>query len=133
MGKGYDMKFYPLDTVTAQVGDEELNGEYKTAREIGKVKMGELRLFVKSGLKTYYIPYHDIRRMFRRVLAVPAKLCCGKGDFEIENLVICGADDKELAQIQLPGKKAAQILMEELKQRVPEAEFGRPAPETTQE
>ena len=133
MGKGYDMKFYPLDTVTAQVGEEGLNSEYKTAREIGKVKMGELRLFVKSGLKTYYIPYHDIRRMFRRVLAVPAKLCCGKGDFEIENLVICGADDKELAQIQLPGKKAAQILMEELKQRVPEAEFGRPAPANAQE
>ena len=133
MGKGYDMKFYPLDTAAAQVGEEELNSEYKTAREIGKVKMGELRLFVKSGLKTYYIPYHDIRRMFRRVLAVPAKLCCGKGDFEIENLVICGADDKELAQIQLPGKKAAQILMEELKQRVPEAEFGRPAPANAQE
>ena len=64
--------------------------------------------------------------MFRRVLAVPAKLCCGKGDFEIENLVICGENDQELAQVQLPGRKAAQILMEELKNRVPEAEFGRP-------
>ena len=127
------MKFYPLDEAVVPVDEEELNKEYKTAREIGKVKMGELRLFVKSGLKTYYIPYHDIRRMFRRVLAVPAKLCCGKGDFEIEHLVVCGADDKELAQIQLPGKKAAQILMEELKQRVPEAEFGRPAQETAQE
>ena len=127
------MKFYPLDETIVPVDEEELNKEYKTAREIGKVKMGELRLFVKSGLKTYYIPYHDIRRMFRRVLAVPAKLCCGKGDFEIENLVICGDGDKELAQVQLPGKKAAQILMEELKQRVPEAEFGRPARETAQE
>ena len=127
------MKFYPLDEALAPVDEEELNKEYKTAREIGKVKMGELRLFVKSGLKTYYIPYHAVHRMFRRVLAVPAKLCCGKGDFEIENLVVCGADDRELAQIQLPGKKAAQILMEELKQRVPEAEFGRPAQETPAE
>ena len=125
------MKFYPMTASEAE--ESELNKEYKTAREIGKVKMGELRLFVKSGLKTYYIPYHDVRRLFRRVMAVPAKLCCGKGDFEIENLVICGADDKELAQIQLPGKKAAQILMEELKQRVPEAEFGRPAQDTPAE
>ena len=121
------MKFYPM--TASEVEESELNKEYKTAREIGKVKMGELRLFVKSGLKTYYIPYHDVRRLFRRVMAVPAKLCCGKGDFEIENLVICGEGDKELAQVQLPGKKAAQILMEELKQRVPEAEFGRPAQE----
>ena len=126
------MKFYPLDETVPQVDETELNKEYKTAREIGKVKMGELRLFVKSGLKTYYIPYHAIHRMFRRVLAVPAKLCCGKGDFEIENLVVCGADDKELVQVQLPGKKAAQILMEELKQKVPEAEFGRPVPESGQ-
>ena len=126
------MHFYPLiDDV--QVDEKQLDSEYKTAREIGKVKLGELRLFFRAGLKTYYIPYHSIHRMFRRVLAVPAKLCCGKGDFEIEHLVVCGADDRELAQIQLPGKKAAQILMEELKQRVPEAEFGRPAQEIAQE
>ena len=125
------MRFYPLTDV--QVEESQLNEEYKVAREIGKIRMGELRLYFRAGLKTYYIPYRCIHRLFRRVLAVPAKLCCGKGDFEIEHLVVCGADDKELAQIQLPGKKAAQILMEELKQRVPEAEFGRPAQLNAQE
>lgn len=119
------MKFYPL--TASQVEEEQLAGEYKTAREIGKIRMGELRLFVKNGLKTYYIPYHDIHRLFRRVFSVPAKLCCGKGDFEIENLVICGENDQELAQVQLPGTKAAKLLMKELEERVPEAEIGRPA------
>ncbi len=118
------MRFYPLTDV--QVEESQLNEEYKVAREIGKIRMGELRLYFRAGLKTYYIPYRCIHRLFRRVLAVPAKLCCGKGDFEIENLVICGENDQELAQVQLPGRKAAQILMEELKNRVPEAEFGRP-------
>lgn len=117
------MKFYPL--TSSVVKGEDLSSEYKVTREIGNIKLGELRLFFKAGLKTYYIPYHDIHRLFRRVMAVPAKLCCGRGDFEIENLVICGEGDKELAQIQLPGRRAAQILMEELKQRVPEAEFGK--------
>ncbi len=117
------MKFYPLtDSV---VNEEDLSSEYKGTREIGKIKLGELRLFFKAGLKTYYIPYHDIHRLFRRVLAVPARLCCGRGDLEVENLVICGEGDQELAQIQLPGKRAAQILMEELKQKVPEAQFGK--------
>ena len=119
------MRFYPL--TDTQVEDSQLSAEYKTAREIGKIRLGELRLYFKSGLKTYYIPYHDVRRLFRRVMAVPAKLCCGKGDFEIENLVICGEGDRELAQIQLPGAKAARLLMQELEQRVPEAEIGRPA------
>lgn len=119
------MRFYPLVEAGRQEGS--LDGEYRDAREIGKVKMGELHLFFKSGLKTWFIAYHDVHRLFRRVEAVPAKMCCGKGNFEIENLVICGEGDKELAQIQLPGKKAAQILMKELEQRVPEAQFGRPA------
>lgn len=118
------MRFYPL--TDEQTEGAQLEGEYKAAREIGKLRLGELRLYFRAGLKTYYIPYHGIHRMFRRVLAVPAKLCCGKGDFEIEHLVICGEGDRELAQIQLPGTKAAKIVMEELKKRVPEAEFGCP-------
>ena len=119
------MRFYPLLETEKQ--EDGLQGEYRDARQIGNVRMGELHLFFKSGLKTWFIAYHDVRRLFRRVEAVPAKMCCGKGTFEIENLVVCGEGDKELAQVQLPGKKAAQLLMKELEQRVPEAQFGRPA------
>ena len=119
------MRFYPLLGSGAE--ETGLDSEYKGAREIGKVRLGELHLFFKSGLKTWFIAYRDVRRLFRRVEAVPAKMCCGKGTFEIENLVVCGEGDKELAQVQLPGKKAAQILMQELQERVPEAQFGRPA------
>ena len=119
------MKFYPL---TASQSDEHLlDSEYKAARQLGKLRLGELHLYFKSGLKTYYIPYRDVRRCFRRVVSVPAKLCCGKGDFAIENLVICGEGDQELAQIQLPGTKAARILMTELEEKMPDAAFGRPA------
>ena len=119
------MKFYPL---TASQSDEhQLDGEYKVARQMGKLRLGELHLYFKSGLKIYYIPYRDVHRCFRRVESVPAKLCCGNGEFIIENLVICGENDAELAQIQLPGTKAAKLLMDELEQRIPEAEFGRPA------
>jgi hypothetical protein len=54
-------------------------------------------------------------------------MCCGRGNFEVENLVVCGENDEELMQVQLPGAKAAKILMEELQARIPEAEFGKPA------
>lgn len=121
------MRFYPLLEAGAAGEDTPLDGEFQDAREIGKVKLGELHLFFKKGMKVYFIAYRDVRRLFRRIEAVPAKMCCGKGTFEIENLVICGEGDQELAQIQLPGKKAAQILMEELTERVPEAQIGKPA------
>ena len=90
--------------------------------------MGELRLFFRVGLKTYFLPYREVRRCFRRVELIPAKMCCGRGDLEVENLVVCGGEG-ELIQIQLPGSKAAKILMEELRSRIPEAEFGKPPAE----
>ncbi len=117
------MKFYPI--TTADGDDSALLSEYNAAREIGKLRLGELRLYFRAGRKTYYIPYRDVRRCFRRVQLVPAKMCCGSGNFEIENLVVCG-DAGELCQIQLPGTRAAKALMEELEKRIPEAEFGRP-------
>ena len=117
------MKFNPL--VTTASNADFLEAEYKGAREIGIIKLGESCLFFRKGLKLYYIAYKDITRCFRRVMAVPAQLCCGKGNFEIENLVIYVGDD-EVAQIQLPGTKAAKALMEELKVKAPTAQFSRP-------
>ena len=122
------MRFYPLLENAPQEDADALASEYRAAREIGKVRLGELRLYVRSGRKTYYIPYRDVRRCFRRVMLIPAKMCCGRGDFELENLVICG-DGGELAQVQLPGERAGKILLEELKARIPEAEFGKPGAE----
>lgn len=120
------MRFLPLASEIENAG--ELASEYKTAREIGKVRLGELRLFLRRSMKVYYIPYRDVRRCFRRVQLIPAKMCCGRGDFEVENLVVCG-DAGELIQVQLPGTRAAKLLMEELEERIPEAEFGKPPAE----
>lgn len=117
------MNFYPLTQTEHDM--ETLRAEYKAGREIGKIRLGRENLFFRNGLKTYFIPYVDIKRCFRRVMMVPAKLCCGKGELQVENLVIYDSE-KEIAQIQLPGTKAARILMEELKQLIPDAQFCRP-------
>lgn len=115
------MKFEPL---TLPVEDRAILQEgYRQAREIGSLRLGQENLYFRAGLKVYYIPYGDIRRYFRRVMQVPAKLCCGKGDFEIENLVICG-ESGELAQIQLPGARAARAVMECMAELAPDAAVG---------
>lgn len=112
------------DTVetTGRVDSQALEDDYKTARQIGVLRIGEESLFFRSGLKKYYMPYRSISRAFRRVIAVPAKLCCGSGDFEIENLVIASGET-ELAQIQLPGARAADEVMRVLKEKLPDADF----------
>ena len=117
------MKFYPLKSMEADT--ESLETEYKSAREIGKLRLGVDRLYFRSARKVFYISYTDIHRYFRRVMLVPAKLCCGKGDLAVEHLVICDADS-ELAQIQLPGSHAAKVLMDRMSELAPSAVAGTP-------
>ena len=117
------MKFYDPKTRERSAGTVE--EEYRSAREIGAVRIGTQNLFFRAGLKHYCIPYTQIRRCFRRVNSVPAKMCCGKGDLQIESLVISD-DGGELAQITLPGSKAAKQLIEELKVKMPQADFSAP-------
>ena len=117
------MKFCPL---TASESEKDaLQAEYKEGREIGRIRFGETQFFFRSMRRVYYLPYSEIRRYFRRVMMVPARLCCGKGNFQMENLVICG-DDGELAQIGLPGVKAAKIVMECMAKLAPQAVCGKP-------
>lgn len=116
------MKFYPLTDVTKE--PEGLQEEYKAGRKIGKIHLGENHFFFRSMRKVFYIPYTEIRRYFRRVMMVPAKLCCGKGEFQMEHLVICG-DAGELAQIELPGTQAARVLMECMEKLAPDAISGK--------
>lgn len=118
------MKFFSL-TATEE-NPEDLQAEYKDAQEIGKLRLGLRRLYFRSARKIFYIPYTEIHRYFRRVMLVPAKLCCGRGDLAIEHLVICDAE-RELAQIQLPGSHAAKVLMERMGALAPDAIAGMPA------
>lgn len=115
------MKFYSLDRME-EADKQDMEQDYKGSREIGIIRIGKEYLYFRRLRRIYYIPYADIRRCFRRVMLVPAKLCCGKGNLEVENLVIC-TDRGEAAQIQLPGAKAGKLLLEELKKRLPDAEF----------
>ena len=115
------MKFVSLTSRTE--GKSLLESEYAQAYAVGKLRLGEERLYFRTGLKIYYIPYRDIRRYFRRVTQVPAKLCCGRGNFEIESLVVCDAE-RELAQIELPGARAAKAVLERLAKLAPDAAVG---------
>ena len=69
------MKFYPL----REVCDDPslLEEDYRSAREIGVIRTGKEFLFFRVRLRHHYMPYAGITRCFRRVLLVPASMCCG--------------------------------------------------------
>jgi hypothetical protein len=116
------MKFY---SVTSEHNNAAaLQAEYASGRVIGNVNLGAEFLFFKEKRKVYYIPYADMTRCFRRVLLVQTKMCCGKGNLEVENLVVC-SEKGEVAQIQLPGERAGKILLEEIVKIAPHVQIGR--------
>ena len=118
-----------FQSVTGEVlSSAALADEYKAARAIGVIRVGETHLFFRVRTRTYAVPYGEIRRCYRRVMQVQMRICCGRGSLNVENLVIEG-ESGEMAQIQLPGTRAARELMELLKQKIPDAEFVPPARE----
>ena len=110
--------------------NRELANEYRAGHRVGVLTLGTCHLFFRRRLTLYALPYAQISRYFRRVLAVPARIgCCTGGELRIEHLVICCADasgEREVAQIQLPGERAAKAVMEELRALAPGAASGRP-------
>lgn len=118
------MKLYSINGEPFK--DPALLEEHGAAREIGIVRLGEEDLFFRVRLRTYFIPYKDIVRAFRRVFTVPANVCCGKGQMDMEYLVICD-EEKELAQIQLPGEKAAKEVMRVLGEKAPHVKLKKPS------
>jgi len=120
------MRFIPLDEITEDtLTDSELKADCKTGHEIGSVCLGQLCLYVKKILKTYYIPYSKIKRAYRRIFLVPAQMCCASGKLEVESIVIESAKG-EIANVNLPGARAGEILLEELKTKAPDAEYSCP-------
>lgn len=118
------MAYYPLTETVVE--NRILDVEKKEARQIGVIRLGKENLMFRVGLKNYYIPYAELKNCFRRVMDVPAKMCCGNGNLRVENLVISDGE-KELAVIQIPGERAAKELMKELKERCPNTDFSVPA------
>ena len=123
------MRFVRLPQKTASAS-RELSRERRAGRKIGVISLGAEHLFFRKGLTAYVLPYADISRYFRRVQAIPARIGCCAGELRIENLVLCVADaqgaETELAQIQLPGERAAKAVMQELGRLAPHAVAGRP-------
>lgn len=112
-----------FENLTSTADTDLLNDEFRQAREIGKLGLGKNYLFFRDRFKVRYIPYADIRRYFRRIEEVPAKLCCGRGNFQMESLVVC-CDAMDPIQIPLPDTRSAKIVMECMAGLAPEAKVG---------
>lgn len=113
------MGFKPL---TEACDTSKLKEEFKNSYKIGLINLGEEHFFFKSGFRRFYIPYSGIQRCFRRVMLLPYGRKKDGRNIEMEYAVLMH-EGKELAQIQLPGTKAAQELLEKVHEKAPDAKL----------
>ena len=120
------MSYYSL--TSGKINKEQgsaLSAEFSDGHTIGPVTVSQNNLFIKKGLRRYFIAYSEADRIFRRVRRLHANICCGDGDIEVEYLVI-SVNGNEIMEITLPGKKAARMLMDEIRQTAPDLDTAAP-------
>ena len=117
------MKFTPL-LKEAAADASALSQEYAEAEEFAPAKLGAAHFFFKVGRKVYYLPLAAITRCFRRVELVNARMgCCNQG-LPMESIVVCGAEEQELAQIRFGSERMSKALLAALEKACPQAKFG---------
>lgn len=118
------MKFYSL-TKKDNTDDKTLKAHFDSGHRIGAVCVADDYIFVKKRLRTYFIAYKDADRIYRRVRTYMVNMCCEQGDLRFDYIIIY-KDGNELIEAELPGEKAARMLLDEIKEKAPSLNFAAP-------
>ena len=73
--------------VNGAVDSPEINADYESAKVFDKLRVGELGVFFRDGLKLKYIPYNAIDRAFIRVQETRGRMCCGQANWYYYRMV----------------------------------------------
>ena len=104
-----------------------LDAEYANATRYENVKLGTDHLFWLPLFRWHSIPLTQVQRIFRRVQDVRGRLCCGGRNFRMEKLVLILNSGEELEiHIGDDVERDAVALLENLKLRHPELQYGKP-------
>ena len=105
---------------------ENKGPEYEQALAFGNVRLGEKRLFWKSGMKLYALELDTVARVWRQEENVYGKLCCGGRSYVIHRLVLRLENGRELTvHIGDDAKDAALALLDALREQFPHIAIGK--------
>ena len=105
-----EKKFSGID---GSVNSPEVNADYETAKAFEKLRVGELGVFFRDGLKIRYIPYDYIDRAFIRVQETRSRMCCGQANFNYFRVVFVHGG-KEFAEYLSENENAMDEALAEI-------------------
>ena len=109
--------------VSGAVSSPELNADYNSAQLFDKVRVGSLGVYFSEGLRTRFIPYDYMERVFIRIKEVNGKLCCGSTVFQYFHLVFVH-DGKEFADAISENEKAMDAALAAISEQAPKVAIG---------
>ena len=65
----------------------EVNRDYENAAVFEKLRVGELGVYFRDGLRTRFIAFDRIDRAFIRVQETRSRMCCGQANFNYFRVV----------------------------------------------
>ena len=88
-----DKRFSGID---GTVSSPELSADHADAAVFDNVRVGRLGVYFREGLRTRFLRYDRLERVFLRIHEVSGKLCCGSTVFQYFRLVFV-VDGREYA------------------------------------
>lgn len=82
--------------VNGTVDTPEVNADFENARVFEKLRVGELGVYFREGLRMRFIPFDYIDRTFIRVQETRGRMCCGQANWYYYRVVFVH-DGKEFA------------------------------------
>ena len=99
--------------VNGAVDAPEINADYESAKVFDKLRVGELGVFFRDGLKLKYIPYNAIDRAFIRVQETRGRMCCGQANWYYYRMVFV-RNGKEFADYMSEKEKEMDDALAEI-------------------
>ena len=114
--------------VNGTVDAPEFSADFEKAQIFDKLRVGELGVYFRDGLKTRFIPYDYMDRAFIRVQETRGRMCCGQANWYYYRIVFIH-EGKEFADYMSEKEKEMDDALAEIAARGVATGFVKP--ETT--
>lgn len=115
-----DKKFTGINGV---VDNAEVNADFESAVVFDKVRVGKLGVYYRDMLKTRFMDYSLLERVFIRIQAVNGRMCCGTANFEYYRLVFV-VNGKEIGDVISENEKAMDDALALIAKNAPNVKIG---------
>ena len=114
--------------VNGAVDAPEFSADFESAKVFDRIRVGELGVYFRDGMKTRFIPYDYIDRAFIRVQETRGRMCCGQANWYYYRIVFIH-EGKEFADYMSEKEKEMDDALAEIAARGVATGFVKP--ETT--